>query len=115
MSCHTFHHRTSFHRRLVVTLRLVMQDVGVGVSFRLRWMTQTDIVDEIYDGREISTMFVIMAAAESITVVDCCMLLLPNQSHSYRQLYRQRQRQPAGKHCDACPAESYVCLSHRGV
>eukprot|EP00956_Cyclotella_meneghiniana_P014322 scaffold21415_cov57-Cyclotella_meneghiniana.AAC.1 len=45
-----------------------MQDVGVGVSFRLRWMTQTDIVDEIYDGGEISTMFVIMAASESITL-----------------------------------------------
>ena len=66
---------------------------------------------------EISTMFVIMAAAESITVVDCCMLLLPNQSHSYRQLYRQ----PAGKSQHGVLAlwclsgESYVCLSHRGV
>eukprot|EP00956_Cyclotella_meneghiniana_P034313 scaffold103408_cov127-Cyclotella_meneghiniana.AAC.2 len=29
-------------------------DVVVGVSFCLRWMTQTDIVDEIYDGRDLN-------------------------------------------------------------
>eukprot|EP00956_Cyclotella_meneghiniana_P012017 scaffold17007_cov64-Cyclotella_meneghiniana.AAC.2 len=57
-----------------------MQDVVVGVPFRLRWMTQTDIVDEIYDGREISTMFVIMAALESITAM--AKLLMNNECTS---------------------------------
>ena len=63
---------------------------------------------------EISTMFVIMAASELITVVDCCMLLLPNFIGSVSGSLRENLSM-AYEHCDACPAESYVCLSHRGV